>query len=34
MVMDPPTAYRSWATNLSVNGLKRGVSDTGGMVPP
>ena len=34
MVMDPADYIPFLGTNVSVNGLKRGVSDTGGMIIP
>ena len=34
MVMDPANYIPFLGTNVSVNGLKRGVSDTGGMIIP
>ena len=34
MVMDPADYIPFLVTNVSVNGLKRGVSDTGGMIIP
>ncbi len=34
MVMDPADYIPFLGTNVSINGLKRGVSDTGGMIIP
>lgn len=34
MVLDPADYIPFLGTNVSVNGLKRGVSDTGGMIIP